>query len=108
MKLVITAGIRSSAERHAAGGQTSWSRLHGRELLTALNGERGLLRDVPQRTAADVMHSPMIAAAPITDIRRIARGRMESGQSQGSIIDEAGALAGFVPCGDIPSPPTRP
>ena len=53
------------------------------------------------------MQRPVIAAPPITDIRRIARGRMESGQSRGPIIDEAGALAGFVPCADIPSSPTR-
>ena len=82
--------------------------MNGRELLTALNVERGQLRDVLQRTAADVMQSPVIAAAPITDICRIARGRMESGQSRGPIIDEAVALAGFVPRGDIPSPPNRP
>ena len=82
--------------------------MNGRELPTALNVESEQLRDVLQRTAADIMQSPVIAAAPITDIRRIARGRMESGQSRGPIIDEAGALVGFVPCGDIPSPPTRP
>ena len=75
--------------------------LNDRDLLTVLNVERGQVRDVLERTAADVMRTPVVAAEPVTDIRRIARVMLEQGQSGVPILDESGALIGFVSQGDI-------
>ena len=72
-----------------------------RDLLTVLNVEQDQLRDVLVRTASDVMRTPVVTAAPITDIRRIARVMLDYGQSGVPILDEREVLIGFVSRGDI-------
>ncbi|MDP2787556.1 MAG: CBS domain-containing protein [Pseudomonadota bacterium] len=75
--------------------------VNDRDLLTVLNVEHDQVRDVLARTAADVMRSPVVAAEPITDIRRIARVMLDYGQSGVPILDERESLIGFVSRGDI-------
>ena len=72
-----------------------------RDLLTVLNVEQDQLRDVLVRTASDVMRTPVVTAAPVTDIRRIARVMLDYGQSGVPILDEREVLIGFVSRGDI-------
>jgi acetoin utilization protein AcuB len=75
--------------------------LNDRDLLTVLNIEEGQVRDVLAKTAADVMRTPVIAADPVTDIRRIARVMLEYRQSGVPILDDSGSLIGFISQGDI-------
>lgn len=72
-----------------------------RDLLTAFNVDRGRVRDIQAKTAADVMRHPIAAAAPDTDIRRIARVMLEYGLSGVPILDEDNIPMGFVSRGDI-------
>lgn len=72
-----------------------------RDLLTAFNVDRGRIHDIQAKTAADVMRQPVVAAAPDTDIRRIARVMLEYGQSGVPILDEDNSPMGFVSRGDI-------
>ena len=44
-----------------------------RNLLTTLNVDAGEVRDVLAKLVGDVMTTPVVAASPLTDIRRIAR-----------------------------------
>lgn len=75
--------------------------VNDRDLLTVLNVEQDRLRDVLARTASDVMRTPVVTAAPVTDIRRIARVMLDYGQSGVPILDEREVLIGFVSRGDI-------
>jgi len=75
--------------------------LNDRDLLTVLNIEEGQVRDVLAKTAADVMRTPVIAADPVTDIRRIARVMLEYRQSGVPVLDDSGSLIGFISQGDI-------
>lgn len=72
-----------------------------RNLLTTLNVEDGQVRDVLQKRVADVMTTPVVAAHPLTDIRRIARVMLERNVDGVPIVDDGGALAGFVSRSDI-------
>ena len=72
-----------------------------RNLLTTLNVEDGQVRDVLQKRVADVMTPPVVAAHPLTDIRRIARVMLERNVDGVPIVDDSGALAGFVSRSDI-------
>jgi CBS domain-containing protein len=72
-----------------------------RNLLTTLNVEDGQVRDVLQKRVADVMTTPVVAAHPLTDIRRIARVMLERNVDGVPIVDDSGALAGFVSRSDI-------
>ena len=75
--------------------------VNDRDLLTVFNVEQDRLRDVLVRTASDVMRTPVVTAAPVTDIRRIARVMLDYGQSGVPIMDEREVLIGFVSRGDI-------
>lgn len=72
-----------------------------RDLLTALNVEDGVLRDVLARRVRDVMSSPVVCALPATDIRRIAQAMLDHGAAGVPVVDEAHALVGFISRGDI-------
>lgn len=72
-----------------------------RDLLTVLNVEHDRVRDLLEKTVAEVMQSPVVAAAPVTDIRRIAQVMLEYRQSGVPIVDEREILVGFVSRGDI-------
>ena len=72
-----------------------------RDLLTAINVEGGNIVESLDRRVSDVMTSPVIATAPVTDIRRIASVMLNHGVDGVPIINEAGRLLGFVSRGDI-------
>lgn len=72
-----------------------------RDLLTALNLEHDQVRDALARRVADVMTSPVVAADPLTDIRRIARVMLERDVDGVPIVDGREALIGFVSRGDV-------
>lgn len=81
------------------------SRLTGlvseRNLLTALNVEDGVLRDVLARRVRDVMTSPVVSAHPATDIRRIARVMLDYGVDGVPVVDAGHALLGFISRSDM-------
>lgn len=72
-----------------------------RDLLTTLNVEKGMVRDVLARLVGDVMTSPVVSADPETDIRRIARIMLERDVDGVPIVDERQVLVGFVSRSDI-------
>jgi len=67
-----------------------------RNLLGALNVDAGRVRDVLAKKVRDLMNSPVVCADPLTDIRRIARVMLENDVDGVPVVDEAGALNGFV------------
>ncbi len=72
-----------------------------RELLTALNIEQGVARDVLFKRVGDIMTTPVVAADPVTDIRRIARVMLERSVDGVPITNAAGLLVGFISRTDI-------
>lgn len=72
-----------------------------RDLLTALNLDHDQVRDALARRVADVMSSPVVAADPLTDIRRIAQVMVERDVDGVPIVNEHGRLTGFVSRGDV-------
>jgi CBS domain-containing protein len=72
-----------------------------RNLLTTLNVEAGEVRDVLARRVADVMNTPVVAATPVTDIRRIAQVMLERDVDGVPVVSDSGALLGFISRSDI-------
>lgn len=72
-----------------------------RDLLTALNIEDGRIVESLDRVVRDVMSTPVVAAVPVTDIRRIAAVMIDKGVDGVPITNETGRLLGFVSRGDI-------
>ncbi|MBS1230614.1 MAG: domain containing rane protein [Proteobacteria bacterium] len=72
-----------------------------RNLLTTLNVDDGQVRDVLARRVADVMSTPVVAATPVTDIRRIAQVMLERDVDGVPVVSDAGALLGFISRSDI-------
>lgn len=72
-----------------------------RNLLTALNVDAGAVRDVMAKRVGDVMSTPVVAASPVTDIRRIARVMLERDVEGVPIVGDAGNLVGFISQRDI-------
>ncbi len=72
-----------------------------RDLLTTINVDGGEIFDMHGRNVAEVMTTPVVAAAPTTDIRRIARVMLDHGVDGVPILDEAQNLIGFVSRSDI-------
>ena len=72
-----------------------------RNLLTSLNVDAGEVRDVLSRRVADVMSTPVVAAMPTPDIRRIAQVMLERIVAGVPIVNETGALLGFISRSDI-------
>ncbi|HEY8084700.1 MAG TPA: CBS domain-containing protein [Methylophilaceae bacterium] len=72
-----------------------------RDLLTVINVDHGKVLDVMHRQVKDVMTSPVVAADPVTDIRRIARVMLEGDVDGVPIIDDKHALVGFISRSDI-------
>lgn len=72
-----------------------------RNLLTTLNVDNGQVRDVLSKRVSDVMTTPVVAASPLTDIRRIARVMLERNVDGVPIVNDKGELAGFVSRSDI-------
>jgi CBS domain-containing protein len=72
-----------------------------RDLLTAVNVDGGSIVESLDRRVRDVMTSPVVAAVPLTDIRRIASVMIDHGVDGVPIISEEGRLLGIVSRGDI-------
>ena len=72
-----------------------------RNLLTTLNVDAGEVRDVLAKLVGDVMTTPVVAASPLTDIRRIARVMPDRDVDGVPLVNEAGVLLGFVSRSDI-------
>ena len=72
-----------------------------RDLLTAINIDSGQIVDALSRRVRDVMTTPVVAAAPVTDIRRIAAVMLDHGVGGAPITNESGRLMGFVSRSDI-------
>ena len=72
-----------------------------RNLLTTLNVDEGQVRDVLARRVADVMSTPVVAATPITDIRRIAQVMLDRDVDGVPVVNDAGSLLGFISRSDI-------
>ena len=72
-----------------------------RNLLTALNVDGGTVRDVIDLPLSEVMSTPVVAASPVTDIRRIAQVMLDHDVEGVPIVNEAGALVGFISHRDI-------
>lgn len=72
-----------------------------RNLLTAINIDDGEIVNSIHRQVRDVMTTPVVAAEPVTDIRRIAAVMMEQGVDGVPVTDATGRLLGFVSRGDI-------
>lgn len=72
-----------------------------RDLLTAINIDGGRIVKSLGRHVRDVMSTPVVAAAPVTDIRRIATVMLEHGVDGVPIMGDGGRLAGFISRGDI-------
>ena len=72
-----------------------------RDLLTAINIDSGQIVEALSRRVRDVMTTPVVAAAPVTDIRRIAAVMLDHGVDGAPITNESGRLMGFVSRSDI-------
>jgi CBS domain-containing protein len=72
-----------------------------RDLLTAINIDGDQIVEALSRRVRDVMSTPVVAAAPVTDIRRIAAVMLNHGVDGAPIISDSGHLVGFVSRSDI-------
>jgi len=72
-----------------------------RDLLTAINIDAGLIVESLNRQVRDVMTTPVVAASPVTDIRRIAAVMLDNGVDGAPITNDNGRLVGFVSRSDI-------
>jgi acetoin utilization protein AcuB len=72
-----------------------------RDLLTAINIDAGQIIESLRRRVKDVMTTPVVAAEPVTDIRRIAAVMLDTGVAGTPITDSRGDLVGFVSRSDI-------
>jgi CBS-domain-containing membrane protein len=72
-----------------------------RDLLTTLNIEDDRVVESLDRFVRDVMSTPVVAAVPVTDIRRIAAVMIDQGVDGVPITSETGLLMGFVSRGDV-------
>lgn len=72
-----------------------------RHLLTALNVVEGKIRDALASQVKDVMASPVVAADPATDIRRIAQVMVNYGVDGVPVVNDRGSLLGFISRTDI-------
>lgn len=72
-----------------------------RDLLMAINIEADQIVDSLGRYVRDVMTTPVVAAAPVTDIRRIAKVMLDRQVDGVPIVNEYGLLVGFVSRSEI-------
>jgi CBS domain-containing protein len=72
-----------------------------RDLLTAINIDTGRIVDTLKRKVSDVMATPVVAAGPLTDIRRIAAVMLDNHVDGVPILSERGRLVGFISRSDI-------
>ncbi len=72
-----------------------------RLLLTALNVDGGIMRDILLRTVTDVMVSPVVSADPVSDVRRVARVLLDYDLPAVPVVSESSELVGIVTRGDL-------
>jgi CBS domain-containing protein len=72
-----------------------------RDLLMVLDIEADRIVDSLGRYVRDVMTTPVVAAAPVTDIRRIAKVMLDRQVDGVPIVNEDGLLVGFVSRSEI-------
>ncbi|MBA3032997.1 MAG: CBS domain-containing protein [Gammaproteobacteria bacterium] len=72
-----------------------------RNLLTALNIDADRIIASLSRQVRDVMTTPVVATAPLTDIRLIATVMLDQDVDGVPIVDDNGRLVGFVSRSDI-------
>ncbi|MEI8103204.1 MAG: CBS domain-containing protein [Chlorobium sp.] len=72
-----------------------------RDLLTAINIDAGQVVESLNRRVRDVMTTPVVAAAPVTDIRRIAAVMLDHGVDGVPILSDSGLLVGFISRSDV-------
>jgi len=70
-------------------------------LLHVLNDEDGDFKNLQPRTVADVMVTPVVAADPDADVRRIARVMLDYQLPAVPIVEATGKLVGIVSRGDV-------
>ncbi|MDD2851023.1 MAG: CBS domain-containing protein [Desulfuromonadaceae bacterium] len=72
-----------------------------RDLLTAINIDGGRIVESLNLRVRNVMTTPVVAAAPVTDIRRIAAVMLDHNVDGVPIINDSGRLNGFISRSDI-------
>jgi CBS domain-containing protein len=72
-----------------------------RDLLTALDIDGDRLIESLRRQVRDVMTTPIVAAEPLTDIRRIAAVMLDHDVAGVPIVTDVGQLEGFISRSDI-------
>lgn len=72
-----------------------------RDLLTAIDLDGEQVIETRRREVREVMTTPVVAAAPITDIRRIATVMLDRGVAGVPIANDTGLLIGFVSRSDV-------
>ncbi len=72
-----------------------------RDLLTVIDIDGDRVLENLQRRVSDVMATPVVAAAPVTDIRRIAAAMLEGGLSAVPIVNESQCIVGIVSRTDV-------
>lgn len=72
-----------------------------RDLLTAIDLDGGEVIENLRRRVRDVMTTPVVAAAPVTDIRRVAAAMLMGGVDGVPVVGDDGRLLGFVSRSDV-------
>lgn len=72
-----------------------------RDLLTAINIDAGRIVESLSRRVSDVMTTPVVTAALLTDIRLIANVMLDHDVDGVPITDDSGRLIGFLSRSDI-------
>lgn len=72
-----------------------------RDLLTAIDIDGERVIETLRRQVRDVMTTPVVAASPATDIRRIAAVMLEHDVDGVPVVNDSGRLVGFISRGDV-------
>jgi CBS domain-containing protein len=72
-----------------------------RDLLTVIDIDGDRVLENLKRRVSDVMTTPVVAAVPVTDIRRIAAAMIEGGLSAVPIVSESERIIGIVSRTDV-------
>jgi len=72
-----------------------------RDLLTVIDIDGNRVLENLKRRVSDVMTTPVVAAVPVTDIRRIAAAMIEGGLSAVPIVNESEYIVGIVSRTDV-------
>ncbi|MEP7118130.1 MAG: CBS domain-containing protein [Acidobacteriota bacterium] len=99
-RALVTRGVGQAPVLNSSGRLVGLvSREH---LLHVLNEEDGRVSEVLARTVADVMETPVVTAAPVSDVRRVALVMLEYRLPALPVVDEqSNALVGIVSRGDL-------